>query len=104
MRDPNRIPAIIGLLRDVWEASPDVRLGQLILNAHARVPGNSADLFYLEDEHLFEGLMKAATDHKVVSVVKLRADVERIGRERDDMARANAELQARLSALEDDGK
>lgn len=35
---------------------------------------------------------------------KLRADVERIGRERDDMARANAELQARLSTLEDDGK
>lgn len=34
--------------------------------------------------------------------IKLRADVERIGRERDDMARANAELQARLSAMEDD--
>lgn len=35
---------------------------------------------------------------------KLRADIERIGRERDDMARANVELQERLSALEDDGK
>jgi cell division septum initiation protein DivIVA len=32
--------------------------------------------------------------------IKLRADLERIGRERDDMARANAELQARLSAYE----
>jgi hypothetical protein len=37
-------------------------------------------------------------------ITNLRADIERIGRERDDMARANAELQARLSALEDDGK
>lgn len=35
-------------------------------------------------------------------IVKLRADIERIGRERDDMSRANAELQARLSAMEDD--
>jgi hypothetical protein len=33
--------------------------------------------------------------------IKLRADLERIGRERDDMARANAELQERLSACED---
>lgn len=33
-----------------------------------------------------------------------RADVERIGQERDDMSRANVELQERLSAMEDDGK
>jgi hypothetical protein len=31
---------------------------------------------------------------------QLRADVERIGRERDDMARAAADLQARLSLCE----
>lgn len=36
--------------------------------------------------------------------IKLRADVERIGRERDDMASANVELQERLSKLEDDLK
>ena len=40
--------------------------------------------------------------HLIEENIKLRADVERIGRERDDMARANAELQARLSAMEDD--
>lgn len=39
-----------------------------------------------------------------IEVRQLRADIERIGRERDDMARANAELQQRLTALEDDGK
>lgn len=100
MRDPNRIPAIIGLLRDMWEASPDLRLGQLILNAHARVPGNSAELFHLEEEFLFEGLKRAAVEQRVISVVKLRADIERIGRERDQMVAANIELQQRLSKLE----
>ena len=44
--------------------------------------------------------MKRAVDE----TQQLRADIERIGRERDDMARANAELQERLSRLEDDGK
>jgi hypothetical protein len=36
--------------------------------------------------------------------IKLRADISRIGHERDDMARAAQELQARLSRLEDDRK
>jgi hypothetical protein len=35
---------------------------------------------------------------------RLHADIERLGRERDDMARAAQELQERLSRLEDDGK
>jgi hypothetical protein len=33
-------------------------------------------------------------------IAQLEADVERIGRERDDMARAAQELQERLSAME----
>ena len=37
-------------------------------------------------------------------VKMLRADIERIGRERDQMVAANVELQERLSKLEDDGK
>ncbi len=32
MRDPNRIHKIIGLLHQVWGRSPDLRLGQLIIN------------------------------------------------------------------------
>jgi hypothetical protein len=48
---------------------------------------------------------RAATSHVVRALMNeihdLRADVERIGRERDDMARANAELQERLCARED---
>lgn len=37
-------------------------------------------------------------------ITRLRADIERIGHERDQMVAANVELQERLSALEDDGK
>lgn len=104
MRDPNRIPAIIGLLREVWQASPDMRLGQLLCNAYSLATTfNSSDLFYLDDEYLVDGLNKIAMNQAVVSVVKLRADIERIGHERDDMNRANAELQERLSALQRDG-
>jgi uncharacterized protein YihD (DUF1040 family) len=33
MRDPARIDPILKLLRDVWTRSPDLRLGQLTVNA-----------------------------------------------------------------------
>jgi uncharacterized small protein (DUF1192 family) len=39
-------------------------------------------------------------DNLNTRIAQLEADVERIGRERDDMARAAAELQARLTACE----
>lgn len=105
MRDPNRIPAIIGLLREVWQASPDMRLGQLLCNAHSLATTfNSSDLFYLDDEYLVEGLKKIAMNQAVSTNVTLRADIERIGHERDQMIAANVELQERLSRLEDDCK
>ena len=33
MRDPKRIPEMLEAIRDVWEAHPDLRLGQLIMIA-----------------------------------------------------------------------
>lgn len=33
MRDPKRIPLLLARIQDMWEKSPDLRLGQLILNA-----------------------------------------------------------------------
>lgn len=33
MRDPKRIPIILERLKIIWEKNPDLRLGQLILNA-----------------------------------------------------------------------
>lgn len=44
------------------------------------------------------------TNKLIYKIVRLRTDIERIGRERDQMVAANVELQERLSALENDGK
>jgi uncharacterized protein YihD (DUF1040 family) len=46
MRDPTRIPRILARLQAVWEKHPDMRLGQLIVNAAG------VDPFYIEDEKL----------------------------------------------------
>lgn len=49
MRDPERIPVILGRLRKVWEKNPNLRLGQLITNVFG-------DAYYIEDEKLVEAL------------------------------------------------
>jgi hypothetical protein len=56
-----------------------------------------------EDWQQTVDVMQAGTSQLValeIERAQLRADIERLGRERDDMARANAELQERLSAYE----
>ena len=53
MRDPNRID---GMLREIgwhWKRCPDLRLGQLLVNA-AQMAGRSADIFYVEDNDMIE--------------------------------------------------
>ena len=55
MRDPNRIPEILRTVSKVWYKNPDLRLGQLILNACP----TDAGLYYLEDQELLENLKKA---------------------------------------------
>lgn len=45
MRDPNRIPIVLEALRVAWERYPDLRLGQLLVNATP----NGQGLFYIED-------------------------------------------------------
>lgn len=52
MRDPKRIPKILSVLEKIWIKCPDLRLGQIIHNAH---PSNS-DLFYVEDDVMLEAL------------------------------------------------
>jgi len=54
MRDPNRIPEIISVVTRVWYKYPDLRLGQLILNACP----NDKVAYYIEDEELLENLKK----------------------------------------------
>ncbi len=54
MRDPKRIPEILNELKAIWGSFPDLRLGQLLLNA-VRDPV----LYYLEDEEI----IKILKDH-----------------------------------------
>ena len=57
MRNPQRIDEMLVLIRSVWEKDPDLRLGQLILNA-ARMKDPGADVGGIEDERLRKGLIR----------------------------------------------
>lgn len=66
MRDPNRIPVILEALRKEWEASPDLRLCQLVSNiasvneAKAIV---SQDVYYIEDTEFMRDLAEYRGRH-----------------------------------------
>lgn len=51
MRDPKRIPVVLEALRAAWEANPDWRLGQLIVNVSER-----RDPFHIEDDDMLRRL------------------------------------------------
>lgn len=63
MRDPKRIPEILNELKGVWSSFPDLRLGQLIINAAGMWDMSAMDaerkLYYMEDEQL----IKLLRDH-----------------------------------------
>ena len=59
MREPERIPKILFQIERVWECYPDLRLGQLILDAV-----DARQLYYMEDEELIEQLFKFAYSMK----------------------------------------
>lgn len=63
MRDPKRIPEILNELKGIWGSLPDLRLGQLIINAAGMWDMSSMDaerkLYYMEDEQL----IKLLRDH-----------------------------------------
>lgn len=50
MRDPKRIDPFLKRLSAVWKANPDLRLGQLVVNALGPDP------FYVEDDDLLRRL------------------------------------------------
>lgn len=54
MRDINRIEPIMIELEMYWKKNPDMRLGQIIT---CLCRDNSVDLFYLEDDKLYEKLV-----------------------------------------------
>lgn len=55
MRDPARIDDVLAALRAAWAESPDLRLGQLIVNA-VRPTNPCPEVFYAENEALVRGL------------------------------------------------
>lgn len=61
MRDPNRIPEMTDLLRQVWERYPDWRLGQLVCNM-GRLLG-MFDPFFVEDDKMKSVLEWEIEDH-----------------------------------------
>lgn len=59
MRDPERIDAVIDMVREAWKTEPDWRLGQLIVNI-SRAAGYE-DPFFLEDDRLMQ-ILKGEPD------------------------------------------
>jgi uncharacterized protein YihD (DUF1040 family) len=55
MRDPARIDQVLSVIREIWIEDPDLRLGQLLMNA-ARLSDPEADLFCIEDTVLVRKL------------------------------------------------
>ena len=58
MRDPARIPKLMGLLQSAWQTDPDMRLGQLL----SCVINNDEDVFNVEDDVLHERLKRWRAD------------------------------------------
>ncbi|ADB15124.1 hypothetical protein Psta_0434 [Pirellula staleyi DSM 6068] len=55
MRDPQRIEQILEVLREIWEREPDLRLGQIVVNAI--LPSDPCpQIFSAEDDVLLAGL------------------------------------------------
>jgi hypothetical protein len=58
MRDPERIPVILKALEEVWRASQDLRLGQLLVTA-TNFSGRKTEcpeIFYAEDDAMLKGI------------------------------------------------
>jgi uncharacterized protein YihD (DUF1040 family) len=64
MRDPDRMAPLLELVAQVWSADPDLRLGQLLVNA-ARLGGwtNDFDIFSAEDDVFEKGLRSILECH-----------------------------------------
>ena len=58
MRDPARIDRVLALLRAYWKRYPDLRLGQIVVNA-ATGTWAGIDPFYMEDDALERRLAEA---------------------------------------------
>lgn len=56
MRDPNRIDKYCNKLATIWHKVPDWRFGQLMYNSLGYAYSKLGDVFFPEDEKMFETL------------------------------------------------
>lgn len=73
MRDPARIDELLAALRAAWAESPDLRLGQLVVNA-VRPTQPCPEVFYAEDDALLQGLNNL---RKLLQAANERGTVDR---------------------------
>ncbi len=59
MRDPERIDQVLAVVREVWHRYPDLRLGQLIVNA-VQPDEPCSQVYSLEDTALVRKLESLA--------------------------------------------
>ena len=58
-RNPKRIKKILSLLASIWDYCPDLRLGQIIVNATNNVRLDDEvgkELFFIEDDEMIKQL------------------------------------------------
>jgi len=56
MRNPNRIPIVLELIKEEWLKDPDLRFFQLVHNLQSQLGNKSGDLHYMEDIELIKEL------------------------------------------------
>lgn len=66
MREITRIVRILALIRQIWCAYPDWRLGQLLVN----ITGITGDMFYIEDDDLENYLRKFLSNSNLNTIDK----------------------------------
>jgi hypothetical protein len=59
MRDPERIDGVLAVVREVWQRYPDMRLGQLLVNA-VQPSEPCSELYSIEDSRLVRKLESVA--------------------------------------------
>jgi hypothetical protein len=90
MRDPDRIPLILAAIEREWKKTPDLRLGQLLMNeirkkAHVATEEEGRFLFDVEDNRLLS-ILGEKTDEDVQFVLDAP---ERARRELSQLIRDN---------------
>ena len=95
MRDPARIPVLLERLRLVWEANPDLRLGQMVANA-----AGGEDPYPVEDEELV-GLIEAAHPAAAGATPDLKIQRTPLGLARKAVDAAKSEIDDALAAWQE---